>query len=178
MPERAAGAALLAVACVAVVATGVLLAPTEGCTLHNCDPSSSTIKSSQLLETQLAETPTGPMGSTTVLLQSSLYSDTWLPFPGNRTITVEYPSNFGNPVDWTIYVSTGPNQEEAGATATPASGQLAQLLNLTASGFQVQNGSCADYYIYFTVLGTAPPPLGTGTGATPAQDAGTDAPHD
>ena len=107
-----------------------------------------------------------------LLLQSSLYSETWLDFPGNRTITVQYPANFLNPIQWTAYVSTGPNQE-AGATATEASGELAEFTDSTATGFQLHNASCTDYFVYFTVLGTALPPLNAGTDAGFVTDAGT-----
>jgi hypothetical protein len=175
VPERPGRPrASLAAACVVLAATGVLLAPTAACTQHQCDPSSATLAGTDLLDTPLGETP---QGRTTVLLQSTLYYNSWLPFPGNRTITVQYPLNFVNPVEWTVYVSTGPYQD-AGATATPASGQLAQLLNLTASGFQLQNGSCADYYVYFTVLGTALPVLDAGADAASVLDSSADAPHD
>ncbi len=75
-------------------------------------------------------------------------------------------------------MSTGSDQLEAGATATTASGSLDQLQNLSDVGFQLNNGTCANYFVQFQVLGTALPTLDAGTDAPAAPEAGGDAPHD
>ena len=160
MPERPGRArASFAVACVALaaagvllVATGVLLAPTEACTPHNCDPSSFTF----YLSTQDAGTQVVvDLGNGQVQLASTAWDGTWLDFPGNRTITVVYPQGFTpDPAQApTVWVSTGQTQD-AGATSTSTAGSLDQFSYLTATGFQLNNGTCANYSVWFSVTGT------------------------
>jgi hypothetical protein len=147
---------LLAVAFVA------LAGGATACTPHNCDPSSSSFDlGSQGIRTDLE--------GGRVELASSSYEGTWLDYPGNRTITVTYPAGFtpDPALPPIVSLSTGQAQD-AGATSTSTAGQLDQITYPTATGFELQNGSCADYYVWFSV---------TGTLASGSADAGADA-HD
>jgi hypothetical protein len=49
------------------------------------------------------------------------------------------------PATW---VSTGQYQD-AGATSTQASGQLVQITDSTDTSFKLNNGTCADYDVWF-----------------------------
>ena len=136
--------AVLAVACIGGLAA--LLAPAAACTPHNCDPSSSTLTGTCDNVTDL--------GDGTLVYRSSAVEGPWIAFPANQTITVKYPSGF-YPFAWNVMVSTGPEQDEAGATATLGAGQIAQFMNFTDTSVQLQNGSCASYYVYFAIVGKA-----------------------
>lgn len=173
MPEtagrgRTLSCVALAAAGVLVVATAVLVAPTEGCTLHNCDPSTSTFyMGAQDAGTQQVsfELPNG-----VVQLASSAWDGTWLDFPGGRTITVFYPQGFvpdpaGAP---TVFVSTGQTQD-GGATSTSTAGSLDQFTFPGGLGFRLNNGSCADYSVWFSVMGTMTA-AGTGAGGDASRD--------
>jgi len=154
----------LAATGVLLVAVEVVLAPTEGCSPHNCDPSSSTF--------DLATQGTSfDAGNGQVQWASSAWDGTWMDYPGNRTITVVYPPGFvPDPAQApTVWVSTGLTQD-AGATATSAAGSLDQFSYLTATGFQLNNGTCADYSVWFSVTGTMK--------VTTTADAGGDASHE
>ena len=142
MPERRGATAKLAVAGIGIVAVALALASSPACTLHDCDPTSSTFD----LGTQ-GISPTD-IGGGRVELASSAFDGSWVDFPGGLTITVSYPGMvFADEATAPrILVSTGQAQD-AGATSTPASGQLAQLSNVSPTGFNLDNGSCAEYYV-------------------------------
>jgi hypothetical protein len=133
-----------------VVVVGALLAPGAACTPHNCDPTTSTFDfAKQGIKTVEADG--------TVILSSGVFDDTWLDYPGGITIDVTYPSGFvpSPSIAPVVWVSTGQKQD-ASATATSASGSLDQLTNVTQTGFDLNNGSCAEYYVWFSVTGTMP----------------------
>jgi hypothetical protein len=170
VPERRGATAKLAVACVGALAVALALASSPACTLHNCDPTSSTFA----LGTQGIR-KVYPDGR--VELASSAFDGSWVDFPGGLTIAVSYPPWFTpDPAAAPAFlVSTGQAQD-AGATSTPASGQLTQLSNLGPTGFSLNNGSCSEYYVWFSATGTGTPPA-TSTSDGGA-DAGADAAHD
>jgi hypothetical protein len=172
VPDRVRkGRMLLGAACSGGVLCGLALATSTSCTTHDCDPSSSTFP----VNTGDAGMTGAPLvtvlDGNLLLFQSSPVDGAWLSFPAMQTITVTYPSNFVDAFQWNVYVSTGQYQNEAGATATETSGQLAEFSNFTSSGFQLENASCSSYYVYFTVLGKQLPVL-------PEVDAGSEAGHD
>jgi hypothetical protein len=150
--------AIVATTAVALATYGAVLVGSPACTTHDCDPSTSTFD----LGTHLMSFDGGSgqgasydAGSGQILLESSAWDGTWLNYPGNITITVVYPENFTpDPDAPTIWVSTAQPQEDSGATSTPAAGQLAQITNVSPTGFELNNGSCADYYVWFSVTGT------------------------
>jgi hypothetical protein len=73
----------------------------------------------------------------------------------------------------TFYVSTGPTQD-AGSISTSIAGQVNELSYITPTGFLLNNKSCAEYYVWFSVTGTF---TGTTTGDAGAE-AGVDASHE
>lgn len=180
MPEGRRARAVLAAGVTgltAAVVAGVLLAPAAACTTHACDPSYATFPAPG----------DGTSGSILTVFaggqavwQSSPLEGPWLDYPGNRTITVTYPQGFTNATGFNVVVATAPYQDGGGSTATTAAGQLDQLFNLNDAGFQLQNGSCGDYNVYFSVNGrwAAPPgdaDAGPDSGAAEPLDAGADA---
>jgi hypothetical protein len=145
----------------------VLLADAPACTLHDCDPTTSTFPVEQWTAFDA--------GDGEVHLASGPFDGTWLDYPGGVTITVNYPAGFV--VDQgtapTFWVSTGSTQD-AGAISTSTAGQLDELSNITSTGFLLNNKSCAEYYVWFSVTGTF---TGTTTGDAGAE-AGVDASHE
>jgi hypothetical protein len=151
--------AVLAVACIGGLAA--LLAPAAACTPHDCDPTTSTFD----MATQGVKT-VGDGGF--VLWASGAVAGPWINYPGGLTITVTLPAGFVPVQPPAVYVSTGVDQD-AGATSTLISGQAAEITYLSNSSFELDNGSCADYDVWFSILGT----MTAGTG-----DAGSDAARD
>jgi hypothetical protein len=139
-----------------------LLAGGAGCMTHNCDPTSANLDGGVI--TRL---PSGDM-----IWSSSALAGPWLSFPGNVTIHVTLPAGIALANELPSYtVSTSANPGPQGGTSTPASGQLAEFTNLTATSFDVQNASCADYSVYMSA-----PVVPSGA---PSGDAGSgDAHHD
>ncbi len=179
MPDRARlGAGLGLAASLAWVAglggmTGAAVLG-AGCTPHACDGTYETFDAG--VANMRPEVPGEPGGAW--VFESSPLQGPWVHFPGGLQIGVTYPPGFTSanaPVGW---VSTDPTQT-GGATSTTSSGQLDEFSNLRPNpdggmgGFQLRNASCADYYVYFAVVGSYVPP-GTGDSGTAeaaAQDA-------
>ena len=158
MPEVRRAAAAVAAACVGAGALVVLLADAPACTLHDCDPTSSTFTMTSAMASDA--------GNGEVHLASAPFDGTWLDYPGGVTITVQYPPGF-TPDEYappTFWVSTGAAQD-AGAIATSAAGQLDELSNITPSGFSLNNKSCAEYYVWFSVTGRLTADAGAEAGA-------------
>jgi hypothetical protein len=109
------------------------------------------------------------------LWESTKFSDPWLDFPGNATYDF-YPGPAfvlaQGPVVWVSTVAD-PSAPPYGWYA-PAAGQLAQVR--TGNGhIEFANGSCAEYYVYVSVLGTFAPPTDD-AGPPPPDGAFSDAP--
>ena len=126
----------------------------------------------------------GPPGSTFTTLESGLVvwessplAGPWATFPHQQTYDYALPPNFvpsQPPVAW---VSTQPDVGDpaSGATLVLTTGQLALISpydTITPDGgppftdFNIQNGTCADYFLYVSVVGTfTPPPVSDDAGA-------------
>ncbi len=146
MPSgRAAGVALAAV-CAGGLA--IALASSTACVPHECDPTSEPFDFNKKgVQTTTKEG--------FVLLASGPVLGQWMDYPGGLTINVTLPTGFVAVEPPTVYVSTGADQD-AGATSTQISGQASQVTDLTGSGFNLNNGSCADYNVWFSILGCNP----------------------
>ncbi len=150
MPSgRAAGVALAAV-CAGALA--IALASSTACVPHQCDPSSATFDLAKQ-----GTSFTDPEGFT--VLSSGPYDGAWIPFPAMVTITVTYPAGFQLLLQPSVAVSTGQDQD-SGATSITASGQVDQITDPSSTGFNLNNGSCADYFVWFAVTGTFTPAVG------------------
>ena len=102
--------------------------------------------------------------------ESSSFDRGWIPYGGQQTITFKLPRGFPGSYTLQAWVSTAPDQTDAGGVFVEAAGQLAEFQNVVPGSFQVLNDSCASYYLYVVATATA-------TGPAPV-DAGADAPHD
>jgi hypothetical protein len=122
------------------------LASSAACVPHQCDPTSATFD----LGGDAGTSFTDSEGFT--VLSSGPYGGAWLPYPANVTYTVTYPAGFQPVTQISVSVSTGQDQD-SGATSTTASGQLDQITYASNTGFKLNNGSCADYYVWFSVTG-------------------------
>jgi hypothetical protein len=139
---RAAGVAL-AVVCGGGIAIAV--AASGACVPQNCESTTSTFDfNNEGIQTTTKEG--------FVLLASGPLAGQWIDYPGGLTITVTLPTGFVAVQPPNVYVSTGANQD-AGATSTLISGQVSQVTDISASGFKLNNGSCAEYNVWFSVLG-------------------------
>jgi len=152
VPRRLAAGAGLAAACAGGLA--MTLGASTACVPHDCDPTSSTFD----MATQGTKT-VNAQGF--VVWASGPLGGPWMPYPGGLTITVTLPAGFVATDYPRVSVSTGVDQD-AGATSTEISGQAAQITDLSTSGFKLNNGSCADYNVWFSVMGT----MTTGDGGT------------
>jgi hypothetical protein len=141
----------------------VLLADAPACTLHDCDPTTSKF--------DMTPDMVSDAGGGEVRLASAPFDGTWLHYPGEVTITVTYPPGFvpDEHTGPTFYVSTGATQD-AGAISTLIAGQVVEMSDITPAGFMLNNASCSDYYVWFSVTGTM-------TGDAGAE-AGVDASHE
>jgi len=162
--ERARRASLAA-ALASSVAVAALVAPSGACATHECDQSFTQFD----LRTQGVRTD---LGSGRVQWASSAWDGAWLDYPAGRFMQVNLPPGFVLDGPPTVWVSTGQNQDASGATATSASGQLAQVFAVTPTSFDLQNAGCAEYYVWFGVQGTQ------SVAADAGVDAGADAPRD
>ena len=141
MPSGRAAGVALAVACAGGLA--MALAASTACVPHQCDPTSSTFD----MATQGTKTISA---QGFVVWASGPLAGPWMPYPGGITITVTLPAGFVAAEPPRVSVSTGVDQD-AGATSTEISGQAAQVTDLSTSGFKLNNGSCADYNVWFAV---------------------------
>jgi hypothetical protein len=95
----------------------------------------------------------------TLAYQSSTFSSSWVPFPGEATIVVTYPTNISkalanceaeDPQAW-VGTSNEPVDQDS-ATFTIAGGDLAVFSNMTNKGFSVTNPTCSKgYYAHFLI---------------------------
>lgn len=125
----------------------LLLAPSAACVPHSCDATTTTFELGKPGQPSWTDTE----GFT--VLTSGPIEGPWVAYPGNVTIDVVVPPGF-QIVQWppSVSVSTGQDQD-AGATSTTASGQLDQFTDISNTSFKLNNGSCADYYVWFSVVG-------------------------
>lgn len=161
---RRALAALLAIAAGGATAAGAAVA-VAGCQTHACDATTTVVDGGTdggSGELQMASSSGG------VVWESASQTGTWLDYPPSGTIAFTFPGEFqkillpdaGNPATSTLhanyiiqpYVSTAQNQNGSGATSTLASGQLAQITDVSNTGFSITNNSCAEYFLRVVVV--------------------------
>lgn len=155
-------------ACLAGVGIAVAVAAssaTTGCTTHQCDTDFVNIDQS----TGAFVGDVHQITPTVAIWESSPLDGTWIDFPGQRTYFFSLPANF-QPIQilsTMIATDATPDDVDAGGgTYAFAAGQLAQFGNFVNGGFLITNDSCAEYFLYVSVLGTvpAPAPDDAGTG--------------
>jgi len=139
---------------------------TTACTTHQCDTLWVNIDQS----TGGFVGDVQPLGDGTFFWESSPISGTWIDYPGMRTYFFTLPAFFVPLQPPVAYVATDPNPDapDGGVGSyVLASGQLAELGGFNQYGFNITNGTCAEYYLYVYVVGyfVTPPPA--------ADDAGT-----
>lgn len=126
-----------------------------GCSTHQCDA-------------RTTRASAGAIVAGTNVWQSSPPDRDWIEYDGNETLVFSLPSGFPSEYSLQAWVSTAPDQTEAGGGQfVEAAGQLAEF-QLTPDGFTVFNDTCAAYFIRVVATPIAPAPV----------DAGGDAPHD
>jgi hypothetical protein len=168
--------AALAATLVLGLATAAMLAPTAACTTHECDQSFTTFD----MATQGIKTD---FGEGLVQWSSSSWEGVWLDYPGGRILQINLPTGFVPAGAPTVWVSTAQDQDASGATSTSASGLLDQVFAVTSNSIDLNNGSCAEYYVWFSIVGTqtlaeAGVEAGAEAGSDAGVDAAADAPHD
>jgi hypothetical protein len=143
---------------------------TTACTTHQCDTNSTNFDSTVGDVRELAPG--------LYVWESSPMDGTWIDFPGMQSYYFQFPAGFqplGLPA---AYVATTPDPDdpEGGqGVYVPASGQLAELNGYNCCGFRITNDSCAEYFLYVSVLGTfvaAPAPPADDAGDAGADEAG------
>ena len=148
MPSgRAAGAGLAAV-CAGGIA--IALASSTACVPHQCDPSSATFDLGKR-GTSFTDTEGN------IVLASGPYAGTWLPYPANVTYTVTYPAGFVPLSQISVAVSTGAGPGLGRDLHHGFGAGLDQISDPSNAGFKLNNGSCADYYVWFEVRATSLP---------------------
>jgi hypothetical protein len=145
-------------------------ASTTACTTHQCDA----------LWVDIDQSTGMTIGDVQVLApgyamwESSPMDGTWIDFPGQRTYFFTLPQDFtpaGPPEAFLGTTQTAGDVDAGGGTYVPAAGQLAEFGPYGNQGFNVENGSCAEYFLYVRIFGTIP----TAPTGTTGNDAGDDA---
>lgn len=150
-------------ACLAGVGITVAVAASSaatGCTTHQCD--TDFVDIDQSTGTSVGELQVLSPG--VALWESSPVDGPLIDFPGQRTYLFTLPPGFQPLSPPLPYVATDPNA----GTSVVAAGQLAQIAPYAAAqpgqtSFNITNATCAEYYLYVSILGTVPP-ADAGTG--------------
>ncbi|MCL2723994.1 MAG: hypothetical protein FWD69_06105 [Polyangiaceae bacterium] len=139
--------------------TAATAAATPGCYGHNCDGSF----------VDFGGTPQGEMIDANTW-ESNPFDGQWLPFPGQRTYNFDL-SLLGNrrPTITIPFISAQEAPIVSGDNYTIGSGNLAEFwYNPGTNTLTIQNGTCADYFLYLAVTAAD---TGTDT-TTPATQGG------
>lgn len=153
----------------AVAAAFAAPAFTTACTTHQCD--SDFVNIDQATDASVGELEMLDDAGL-ALWESSPVDGTWIDYPGQRTYFFSLPPFFTPLQPPVALVSTNPAPNEpgdGGGNYTLAAGQLAVFGPFVNGGFLVSNQSCAEYYLYISVLGTYAPPA---PAPPPPDDAG------
>ena len=167
MSRRARGPAWGCLAALGIACALAAPAVTTGCTTHQCD--SDFVDINQSTGMNIGDVQASGTGF--ALWESSPFDGTWIDFPGQRTYFFTLPAGFVAVQPPTAWVATDLNPNPSGgATIVLGGGQLAEISNVGGNGgFLITNGTCAEYYLYVSVLGIYAP-----AGPTSPADAATD----
>jgi len=140
-------------ACIAVLGATCAFAAssalTTACTTHQCDTNSTNFDSSV--------GDVRPIAPYLFVWESSPMDGTWIDFPGMQSYYFQFPPNFV-PLELPVaYVATAANPDDpdgGDGAYVLASGQLAEFNGYNCCGFRINNASCAEYYLYVSVVGT------------------------
>lgn len=181
-------------ACLATLGVGVaLVAPTAttGCQTHQCDfEFISTIPDGGFVSAGSDVVTLDPATGYS-LWESSPIEGEWRDFPGNAMYGFGWGGfNFRpiGPPSALVATDPSPYAADAGGTYVVAGGQLAEFSQSglvtyadgtqVAGGLNVENATCAHYYVYVSVYGIVPPPQPPPPPPDAGNDTGTDAPGD
>jgi hypothetical protein len=87
--------------------------------------------------------------------QSGPLDGPWIQYNGGETVTFKYPTRFRAAQPPLAWVSTGAYQgPDGGATLVSGAGQLNEVTSQLETSMSMTNQSCANYYVFVSVLGT------------------------
>jgi hypothetical protein len=137
---------------IAAACATVGVSTTTACTTHQCDTGPPIVVQTDMSSIHVE--------GDQVVWESAPLAGPWGDFPGNRAYVFVFPMPF-QPIDAVPFVSVERNPQPncvpsttSSCGFTVASGQLAELADLTNDRVTVSNATCQPYFLRVVVRGT------------------------